>query len=66
MVCEELGDSRGENHLFRFSQPLTDEPHLKVETLHPVLITPYGVRVLVVDEFRTTNVANESTKVEVD
>lgn len=52
-------DVRRKNHRLCSSQPVTDEPYLPVEPLHPVLTSLHVLCVVIVRHFGVTYVAVE-------
>jgi len=48
-------NGRRENHRFALLETLSYEPHLVIEPLHPILASQHAFRILIVHDFRVTN-----------
>ena len=59
-------DLRRENHVLCPSETLEDESQLPIEPLHTVLAPPNALSVLVIDKLRSTYIAVERSKTEVN
>ena len=65
-VIRDVEIVRREHHGFALLEAFTNETHLEIESLHPILASQYTLRILIVHHFCVANFAHHNIAGEIE